>query len=374
MGTVSVVVAGLSAADTKPAPDIGSAEKSSTNWPLFRGNALQTGVAGSSLPEQLDIRWRVKTGDAIEGTAAIVDGTVYVGSFDEHLYALDLATGNQKWKYKGGAFKAAVSVRGGKVYVGDTDGKFHCVDAASGKKIWSFETEGEITSGANFAGANVLFGSSDEHLYCLSKDGQLQWKFKIAGGPVNGSPAVIRERTFVAGCDSSLHVIDTVKGGEQAAVELGGPVGATSAVVGDHLYVGTMDKQFLAVDWKQKQVLWKFEAPKRAQDFYASAAVTDALVIVGSRDKCVHALDRKTGKRVWTYATEGKVDSSPAVVGKRVFAGSIDGNLYVLDLDKGTLIKKFDLGGAISGSPAVAGDCLVIGTEKGVVYCIGGKK
>jgi outer membrane protein assembly factor BamB len=169
-------------------------------------------------------------------------------------------------------------------------------------------------------------------------------------------------------------VLDITNGKEMAAIELGGPVGATSAVMGDQLYVGTMDNQFTAVDWKQKQLLWKFEAPKRPQAFFASAAVTETLVITGSRDKCIHALDRKTGKRVWTFTTEGKVDSSPVVVGKRVFVGSFDGNLYVLDLAKGTLLKKLDLGGPISGSAAVAGDSLVIGTEKGVVYCIGAAK
>src|SRR5207253_465518 len=70
------------------------------DWPIFRGNWLQSGVAGSLLPEQLEVRWKIKTKDGIEGTAAIVSGTVYIGALDEHLYALDLATGKEKWKYK----------------------------------------------------------------------------------------------------------------------------------------------------------------------------------------------------------------------------------------------------------------------------------
>src|SRR5436309_1661297 len=70
------------------------------DWPLFRGNALQTGVASSPLPEELEIRWKFKAKDGIEGAAAIVNGVVYVGSLDEHLYALDLATGQLKWTYQ----------------------------------------------------------------------------------------------------------------------------------------------------------------------------------------------------------------------------------------------------------------------------------
>ena len=213
----------LAAADNKP--DADPRDKSlQVDWPLFRGNALQSGLSTAMLPDELVVRWKFKTGDAIEGTAAIASGTVYIGSFDEHLYAIDLAKGTQKWKYKAGPIKAAVAVRDGAVYVGNLDGVFHCVDAAKGTKRWAYKTESEadIPSGANFTSDSVLFGCGDEHLYCLSLDGKQRWKFKVPGGPVNGSPAIVDGRTFVAGCDSSLHVINTAKGTEIAAVDLGG--------------------------------------------------------------------------------------------------------------------------------------------------------
>ena len=76
-----------------------------------------------------------------------------------------------------GPIKAAPSFRDGAVYVGDGDGIFHCIDAAKGTKRWTFETGSEISSGANFAGDTILFGSGDEHLYCLSKEGKKLWKF-----------------------------------------------------------------------------------------------------------------------------------------------------------------------------------------------------
>jgi len=210
------------------------------DWPVFRGNTLQTGVAASTLPDQLEVRWTFKTKDAVEGSAAIVRGTVYVGSQDEYLYAIDLATGKEKWKFKAAPIKVTPSVYQDAVYVGDGDGWFHCLDAASGKERWKFEAGAEITSAANFSGGNVLFGCGDENLYCLSAHGKLVWKFKVAGGPVLGSPAIAGERTFVSGCDSTLHVIDITKGTELGAVALQGQTGSTTAVVGDHLYVGTM--------------------------------------------------------------------------------------------------------------------------------------
>src|SRR5678815_2401341 len=60
------------------------------DWPLFRGNSLQTGVAKSKLPEALEIVWKVRAKDGVDGTAAIVDKVVYVGSYDGFLYALAL--------------------------------------------------------------------------------------------------------------------------------------------------------------------------------------------------------------------------------------------------------------------------------------------
>ena len=67
---------------------------------MFRGNLQQTGVAASALPEELDLLWTYDTGTDIESTAAIENGTVYVGSLDAHLYALDLQTGELRWKYE----------------------------------------------------------------------------------------------------------------------------------------------------------------------------------------------------------------------------------------------------------------------------------
>jgi outer membrane protein assembly factor BamB len=129
-------------------------------------------------------------------------------------------------------------------------------------------------------------------------DGKLVWKFRVPGGPVMASPAVVADRTFVGGCDSSLHVLDVANGKEVAAVQLGGQTGASAAIAGDRLFVGTMSNQVLGIDWKKQAVAWTFEAERRRQPFFGSAAVSDNLVIIGGRDKRVWALDRRTGKDV----------------------------------------------------------------------------
>jgi outer membrane protein assembly factor BamB len=319
------------------------------------------------------VKWEFKTGDAVEGAPAIQDGVAYVASCDKHLYAIDLATGKQKWKVKLGTMKASPSVKGDRVYVGNLDGKFFCLKAADGSKVWEFETGGEIMAGANFHGKNVLIGSHDSTLYCLDDAGKKVWEVKT-DGPVNGAPAVIGDTTFVAVCDSFLHILDAKTGKELGSVDLEGQAAATAAVVGDFAYVGTMANTVVAVNLKKKEKLWSFEAPARQQPFYASAAAAE-LVVAGSRDKKVYGLDPKTGKQVWSFQTGGQVDASPVVVNGRVYVGSLDdeGHFYVLDLKKGTRLQVLTLDGAVTGSAAVGPDCLVVGTETGTVYCLGKK-
>jgi outer membrane protein assembly factor BamB len=349
------------------------------DWPSFRGDPAQTGVSSDQLPDRLVERWKYQTvpdraGGGVESTAAIAGGVAYVGAFDEHVHAIDLATGRGKWKFKAGAVKAPVGVHDGRVYAGNVEGVVHCLDAA-GRPVWKFEAGGEVTSGFNFGAGTVLFGCQDETLYCLTRaDGKLKWKYQISGGPVMGTPAVTGGKTFAAGCDSVLHVLDAATGVESAHAEVGGQVGASAAAKGDVVYLGTMTNQVVAVDLKKGEVAWTFESDKGRQPFFASAAVTDALVVTGSRDKRVYALDRAKGTEAWSFATGGKVDSSPVVAGHRVYVGSLDGHLYVLELATGREVQRLKLDGPVTASPAIGGGCVVIGTEKGTVYCLGAGK
>jgi outer membrane protein assembly factor BamB len=259
------------------------------------------------------------------------------------------------------------------VFVGDQDGKFHCIDAEKGTKRWTFDAGGSINSSANCIDEKVLFGSEDAHLYCLeAKTGKLLWKFHT-DGPINCAPAIVEGRTFAAGCDPNLHIINIADGKEIGVVELGAQGDASAAISGDLLFFGNQNKNtVMAVDWRQKKLVWEFESEKQ-MPFHSSAAVADDLVIIGGRDKMVYGLEAKTGRKRWEFATRGKVNSSPAIAGGRVYIGSIDGNLYALDLRTGNKVWQHALGGRISASPAIGQGRLVIGTQDGIVYCLGAK-
>jgi outer membrane protein assembly factor BamB len=386
-------------------PSLESPEKNRRSaghdWPVFRSDALATGVARSDLPAKLEPLWTfTDEKGGFEATAVIAEGVVYIGTLNGKFYAFNLANGKQRWVLPtSSSFTASAAVRHGLVYVGDTDGHFRCIDAATGKLKWDFEAEGEIDSSANFQGEHVLFGSQDTHLYCLDADsGKLVWKFESAD-QVRSFPTVVGQLGFVAGCDGHLHMIDLAHGKEVGQVDILAPTTCAPAVLDRTVFLGTEGNQFFAIrlppangaarakaleqasqtaaataaGGSDGKVLWSFRDAQHGASFRSSAAVTPQAVIVGSRDKQVHAFDPATGKPLWSFFTKGRVDSSPVVVGQRVFIGSADGRLYALDVRSGKAIWQFEAGGAIAASPAVAGGRLVIGNDSGSLYCFGAK-
>jgi outer membrane protein assembly factor BamB len=177
------------------------------DWPVSRGTPAATGIGETTIDGELKIVWEFKTKNAIEGTPAIIDGVVYVGSTDKNVYAISLATGQQIWKQPvQSPVRASVSVRDGRVYVGTVDGVFFCLDAKDGQPKWQFNADQEIVSGCNFHSDKILVGSNDGNLYCLTADNKLVWKFGI-DQPINGMPSVAGDLSFVAGCDEIFDVV-----------------------------------------------------------------------------------------------------------------------------------------------------------------------
>ena len=366
-----VLIAGAGvAAATEPVPVVNAG-----GWPMFRGNPSATGVANDPLPEKLQVLWKFEASEAFSSTAAIVDGVVYVGCEDGVLYALDLQTGAVKWTLTtGDMIRSSPTVLSGTVYFGDGLGVLHAVDAKSGKSRWTYATKAEIISSVNHADGRLIFGSYDGFIYCLdARDGKLLWKFET-GGRVHGTPGITRDAVVAAGCDEFLHVLRLADGKSLARISLHSVSGASAAIGGSHAFVGTFSNQVLGINWSKGKVEWVFEDEERQFPFMSSAALTDGLVIVGGRDKRLWALDRETGKPRWKFVTQGRIDSSPVVVGERVFVGSSDGRLYAVRLDTGTEVWRFDAGSPITASPAVAAGRLVVGTLDGLLYCFGAKR
>lgn len=342
------------------------------NWAQFRGNSSNTGVSQSSVPSALKQIWTYEAGDSIESSAAIVGGTVFVGSQKGELTALSLDNGSVYWKYATGSpiGESSPAYSDGVVYIGDLGGYLNAVNATDGKKLWAFKAGNEIKSSPVVAGDRVLIGSYDQFLYCLStRNGSVLWKFRTEG-PVHSTPSIVDGIAYFAGCDEVFHAVRLSDGKEAFNVSSGAYTGASPALRDGAAYYGTFDNEILMVKLAEHTIGWRYQHPQRKFPYYSSAAVLGDRVVVGGRDKLVHGLNR-AGKGIWTFATRARVESSPAIAGGRVFIGSNDGRFYVLNLANGAKLWEFNAGAPLSASPAIANGRIVIGSQDGRLYCFG---
>ena len=336
----------------------------------FRGNPQLTGVATSDLSPPLTLLWTYPTQDAIESTAAIYEGTVYVGSLDGQLYALDLRTGVLVWQYQAdGEIKSSPTVANSTVYFGDEAGTFHSVAIQSGQRRWTFAADAGIVSSANYADSQLYFGSYDQHLYCLdATTGTLIWKIATEGY-IHSTPALYKNRVAIAGCDGYLRLLDRTDGTQHQQLELGGYVASSAAIHAGRAYLGTFGNEVLGIDLDTGAIRWRYAHAVRKFPFYSSPAVADQATVIGGRDKIVHALDPQTGQPLWTFAAGARVDSSPVIAGDYIYIGARA--LIALVLTSGTEVWRFETGAPIAASPAIAAGRLVIGATDGVLYCFG---
>ena len=358
---------GLALASTSPRPTL--AEDS---WSSFRGSPDQRGLAKGTLAQSPALRWEFPSPDGWVAGVAIADGHVYAPALAGFLHCLDLKTGAELWKYRSiedpdpkkfaPGFKAAPLVTEDTVYVGDEDGVLHALDRTTGKKRWVFTTGSEIAGCVARYQDKLLLASHDSFLYCLDLMGQEVWKFQT-NDRINCSPAIADRFTFLAGCDEHLRVIDLENGKEFRDMPLESFLIASPALVGDLLYVGTHTGLIVCVDWRKGEFLWKYEAPRK-MPFHASAVVSDNLVIAGGHDKQVHAVERSTGKGVWTFPTRAKIESSGVLIDQRFFVGSGDGNLYGIDVKSGQEVWKYNAGRDITAGIAIGEGSLVVGEDQ----------
>lgn len=152
-----------------------------------------------------DPSWEVHTDGAIKGPVAVYDGAAFVGSWDGHLYRVDLETGAVDWRHEtGGKVMSGPAVDPGRdvVYVGSHDRHVHAVGVGGDPK-WRFRTGGWITGCPSVVGDRVLVGSYDGHLYALDPErgetfGRRAWALELDGW-VTASPRPVGATVYVAG-------------------------------------------------------------------------------------------------------------------------------------------------------------------------------
>jgi outer membrane protein assembly factor BamB len=98
----------------------------------------------------------------------VANAVVYVGSYDDKLYAFDAATGHLIWSTAtNDKIYSSPAVANGVVYVGSEDRKLYAFTASAGQLIWSASTGGLIDSSPAVADGVVYVGSYHDALYAF---------------------------------------------------------------------------------------------------------------------------------------------------------------------------------------------------------------
>ncbi|WP_247730467.1 PQQ-binding-like beta-propeller repeat protein [Halovivax limisalsi] len=364
-------------------------------------------------------RWRAATDDAIWSSPTIYAGTVYVGSNDGGLYAIDEATGERRWRTEvGGSVSAspAAAPASGHVYAGGADGLYaldaetgevewvhgtewpvlssptvedgtvyaasqgvlYALDAATGDVVWSAYPDGGTESSPVVVDGTVYVGSygtneGEGYLHAFdAADGTERWRSNL-GAPVTASPTVVGGTAFVGSYDGHLYALDATSGERAWLFDTGGAVYSSPTVADGTVYVGTGYEDgdqgaVFALDAATGSQAWSTGFGKQDELFVSSPTVADGIVYVGTQRPAVYAFDAASGTERWRAPTNASTFSSPTVHDGTLYVGSMDGSLYAMNVagnrsSEGSRVEQESLGHVVTDEPDPAFDVEIAETN-----------
>ena len=183
-----------------------------------------------------------------------VDGRAmaWFGSHDRHIYAVNVSTGQEMWKYRtGGVVAGRPLLFDGMIIAGSFDKKLYALDARDGSYLWEFEGGNWFWGGAVTNGSDLFAPNMDGRVYALSRDGVLLWEYD-SGAPIVSRPALLPAGLAAANRDGELVLLDVARGASQRELRklpLGrAEITAPLYTVGDSIFVGSQDGSVRRVD------------------------------------------------------------------------------------------------------------------------------
>lgn len=296
------------------------------------------------------LRWSFATGGAVAGSPAVSGSTVVVAGRSDDVYALDTETGRPRWRLRmqplvpadieWDYFTASPVIAGDRVFIGSGDGHVYAVDLATGTVQWTFRTHDRIRAAPLVVDGTVYQPSGDDFVYALSAaDGTLQWKYETEGTRLDRSQGFIRSDIFTR---------PTLRNGL--------------------LIVGSRDANVYAIDIATHEKRWSF----RYDSTWAMSTTADAdAVYVGwSTNNMICALDLETGTTRWEFKAGAHTYTTGLIVGDDTYWGSADGKLYNLDRVSGVPKWAYDVGREIYSSPVHDNGTIYVGADDGRLYAV----
>ncbi len=345
-------------------------------WPMY-GHVPEHTHRGVQAPPATNLlKWKFKTEGTVYAPSIGEDGTIYAGSYDRHVYALN-PDGTLKWKFTTDSpiIESTPAIGSdGTIYIGsswinpNSKAFFYALNP-DGTLKWKYDT-GSAISRSPVIGydGTIFFGSSDSFLYALDADGNLQWKYKFAG--INTQwPAVGNDGSlYFSSGDSFLYSLNS----DGSLRWKYGPdiVLRGSPSIGEDGTIYVPSYRNLAAFNPDGTIKWIF----RTENSYiinASPAIgSDGTIYIGSLDKSLYAVNHD-GTLKWKFTTDGPIRNAAAIGSDGciyVPSGEEDHYMRAINPD-GTLRWEFAIGRA--STPVIGADgTLYFGSDIGYLCAL----
>jgi outer membrane protein assembly factor BamB len=332
------------------------------------GSSFTSGTAAFVSGQGIVPVWEFACEDEVRSSPTVAEGIVYVGAYDNNLYALDAQTGRFFWKYAtDGGIASSPCVWRDMVFVGSEDQVLYAINARTGDIAWTCPTGEHIRSSPRVEYNQVFFGSDDGHLYAVSaQSGRVTWKFQ-ALKPIRSSPAMSDDAVYFGSDDGHVYALDIQNGKLKWKHRTNRGITSSPAVDEGLVFVGSTDWNVYALDARTGWAVWRHRTNNAV---ISSPAISEGCLYIGSVDGNLYALETKSNRLIWKFSAEGQIISSPAVAEGAVYFGSVDEHVYSVDVKTGKLRWSFKTGGPVPSSPFVADGIVYIGSMDNKVYAL----
>jgi outer membrane protein assembly factor BamB len=328
--------------------------------------------------------------------AVVADGTLFLGSMEGKLVALDISSQSRLWpdvlletEPTGGGFGCAPAsttvaiygspvVAGELVYVGGYNGKIYAFSSGSGALRWVYPRQGKrqpIVGGIVVSQGRVYFGCSDGKVYVLDAEtGDEEWDF-TTGDKIWSTPVIDGDTLFIASFDKKLYAINAMTGKgkwefDTGEVDTGGAIASTPLVYNDTVYIGSFDRHIYAVSATDGSLIWKSEV-EAGSWFWAKPVVYNNTIYAGNLDGKVYILNAGTGDEVVDAIDLGSpISSWPVLVDSTIIIASEDGRIRAIDTSNNQKSEFKNLGEKINAPLSASDGIVYIHTSEGELHAL----
>jgi len=311
--------------------------------------------------------WSFECEDEIRGSPLVHKGVVYVGCYDNNLYAIDAKTGKFLWKYATeGGIPTRPTAHDELVYVASEDHRLYALTPNTGKIVWSYYAEGPIRSSPVVYEGYIFFGCDDSHLHVVNMyNGRRAWRSEAVAA-VRSSPCVTEDRVFF-GCESGDFYCVDFRGELKWRFRAKRAVSSSPILADGLVYFGSMDWTLYALEAEGGWQVWRF---RMGRPTISTPVYAEGKIFTGCADGNIYAIDSRNSREAWRFQTEHQVTGSPIVHEDSLYCGSVDGSMYCLDLRSGRKRWSFRTKGPVTGTPAIGDNTLYFGSTDHRLYAL----